>query len=289
MKRDTIQLLVSFDKHYIGPFQVMLRSLTASNPGERFHIWLLHSAIPAGDLADLQAFCMAQHAALTPVAVARAMFARAPVSRQYPQEMYYRLLAPLLLPAGLERVLYLDPDILVLNGVRPLWELPLGDCVFAAASHSGVFELIRDVNRVRLKSEHDYYNTGVLLMDLGRARAVVKAEEVFACVRQQPEKLLLPDQDVFNLLYGGLTLPLDDSIWNYDARYYSAYLLKSDGWYTMDRVMENTVFLHFCGRQKPWDPASRNRFAVLYKHYRNLVRIGAKEEGGQPPEKETEP
>ena len=278
MKNDTIQLLVSFDRNYIGPFRVMLQSLAANNPREAFHIWLLHSAIPHEDLYALEGFCAAHHAALTPVAVDRAIFENAPVSQQYPQEMYYRLLAPLLLPDTLERILYLDPDILVINSVRPLWELSLGDRVFAAASHSGVFEIINDVNRVRLKKEHDYYNTGVLLMDLAKAREVVKADEIFDCVREQPEKLLLPDQDVFNLLYGGYTLQLEDSVWNYDARYFSAYLLKSDGQYTMDWVMGNTVFLHFCGRQKPWKITYFNRFAALYKHYMNLVKISSKSE-----------
>lgn len=273
MKNDTIHLLASFDKNYIGPFRVMLQSLVASNPREHFHIWLLHSAIPPEALCELDAFCAAHHAALTPIAVDRAIFEDAPVSQQYPQEMYYRLLAPLLLPDTLRRILYLDPDILVLNPVRPLWELPLGDHAFAAASHSGVFEIINDVNRVRLKKEHDYYNTGVLLMELTKAREMVRAEEIFACVRERSEKLLLPDQDVFNLLYGGCTLQLEDSVWNYDARYFSAYLLKSDGQYTMDWVMENTVFLHFCGRQKPWKVTYLSRFAALYKHYRNLARI----------------
>lgn len=53
MEINTIHLLVSFDKNYIGPFQVLLQSLVASNP----------------------------------------------------QEMYYRLLASLLLPDTLERIL----------------------------------------------------------------------------------------------------------------------------------------------------------------------------------------
>lgn len=273
MKAGQIHLLVSFDKNYIGPFRVMLKSLAVSNPQESFHIWLLHSAIPEAELGALERYCAAQRMVLTPITVDRAIFEDAPVSQQYPQEMYYRLLAPLLLPDTLGRILYLDPDILVINSVRPLWELQLRQCTFAAASHSGVFEIINDVNRVRLKKEHDYYNTGVLLMDLVKAQELVKAEEIFNCVREQSEKLVLPDQDVFNLLYGNHTLQLDDNVWNYDARYFSAYLMKSDGQCNMDWVMKNTVFLHFCGRHKPWKATYLSRFAALYKHYMNLTQL----------------
>ena len=272
---ETIDLLVTFDKNYIPPFRVMVKSLSVNNPRETFHIWLLHSAIPEGELQALAEYCGALRMTLTPVEIDPAIFAGAPVSKQYPQEMYYRLLAPVLLPDALDRVLYLDPDILVINPVRPLWELELGDAAFAAASHSGLFAFINGVNQIRLGNEHDYFNTGVLLMDLRKARTLVKAEDIYRCVREQTELLLLPDQDVFNLLYGEDTLPLDDAIWNYDARYYSAYLLKSEGQDQMDWVMGNTVFLHFCGKQKPWKAKSAQRFSILYKHYMRLAEQGS--------------
>ena len=271
MQIDVIEILVSFDKKYIGPFRVMLRSLAATNPGERFRVWLLHSAIPGEALQALADYCAALGISLSPLKVNRALFEAAPVSKRYPREMYYRLLAPALLPPELERVLYLDPDILVLNPVRPLWEQELGGRIFAAAAHSGAAELVDGVNRARLGSGSVYFNTGVLLMDLTKARESVRSEAVFACVEEEGERLLLPDQDVFNRLYGASTLPLEDTIWNYDARHYSAYRLRSMGKCSLDWIMQNTVFLHFCGRQKPWKAGARGRFAALYKHYSRLA------------------
>lgn len=272
MKNDMIHPLVSFDQNYIKPFQTMIKSLSVSNPNEVFHICLMHSSISQEQLQELEAYCGAHRMILSPILIDRTFFEDAPVSRQYPQEMYYRLVAPLLLPPTLDRILYLDPDILVINPVRPLWELSLGENIFAAASHSSVFEIMNDVNRARLGKEHDYFNTGVLLIDLEKARAVVTADDVFGYVREQADKLLLPDQDVFNVLYGHRTLQIDDAIFNYDVRYFSAYLLKSDGQHTMNWVMRNTVFLHFCGRHKPWKNMCLSRFSALYQHYMNLAQ-----------------
>ena len=51
--------------------------------------------------------------------------------------MYYRLLAAQFLPDHLHRILYLDPDILVINSLRPLWETDLKGNLFAAAAHTG--------------------------------------------------------------------------------------------------------------------------------------------------------
>lgn len=275
MRNDKVNLLVTFDRNYIPPFRVLLKSLTVNNPEELFHVWLLHSAIPEQDLDALHEYCAQQRVALTPIQVERALFQNAPISKQYPQEMYYRLLAPLLLPEDVDRALYIDPDILTLNPLRPLWEMNLMGNTFAAASHTGVFDVMNDVNRVRLGKDHDYYNSGVMLMDLARARQLVKAEDIFDCVRERAGELLLPDQDVFNFLYGDYTRQLPDEIWNYDARYYSAYLLRSEGLCDMDWVMANTVFLHFCGKKKPWGASSSNRFAALYKHYMSLASRSA--------------
>ena len=115
--------------------------------------------------------------------------------------MYYRLLALLILPKSIKKILYLDPDILIINSIRPLWETELGNYIFAAASHVGVTGVINDINRARLRVDHDYYNSGVMLMDLTKARSIVNVEEIFQCVREHKEELLLPDQDIFNYLY----------------------------------------------------------------------------------------
>lgn len=271
MKNDKIHLLVTIDKNYRKPFQTMLKSLVINNPQETIHVWLLHSAIPQEDLQKLEKYCALQNVTLTALQVKRSMFQNAPVSKRYPQEMYYRLLAPHILPASLEKVLYVDPDILVINPIRPLWDKELKGNTFAAASHTDIFGMVNNINKIRLGKAHQYYNSGVMLIDLKKARQLVKADEIFTCVREHSEELLLPDQDVFNYLYGENTLPIDDTIWNYDARYYTEYRLRSGGIGNVDWVMQNTVFLHFCGNKKPWKPTHANRFSALYKHYMNLA------------------
>lgn len=275
MSDQTIHLLVTFDTNYIPPFQTMLTSAVQNTPGTKFHVWLLHSAILQEDLTRLSGFCQTLGVPLTPLVMDRRLFADAPISNQYPQEMYYRLLAPHLLPSSLHRVLYLDPDILVINPLTPLWETELQGNLFAAASHTTVNDLVNGINRIRLKTDQDYYNTGVLLMDLDRGRTDIHPQEIFQHVQEHGSELLLPDQDVFNTLYGSKTLWIDDALWNYDARYYPGYLLRSNGAYHMDWVMQNTAILHFCGKRKPWKKAYAGRFATLYKHYNVLAHRNA--------------
>ena len=267
-----MNLLLTLDENYLQPCKVMLYSFFANNSSEKnVTIYLLHSNITTEKLEELKNYCSIFNAVLKPISVDTAIFEDAPTSKRYPKEMYYRLLSPLILPQELDRVLYLDPDILIINPLRPLWELNLYGKAFAAASHTGFTEMANDINQVRLATRHEYFNSGVMLIDLNAARKHVSSEDIFCCVREHEKELILPDQDIFNILYGKKTLSIDDVIWNYDVRNYSKYLLRSTGKHDLNWIMQNTAILHFCGKSKPWQEDYKNPFGMLYLHYMNLT------------------
>lgn len=268
-----LSILVTLNEHYLPQLEVMLTSLHASNPGENVSVWLIHRSLTPEQLARLKRRCGLLGFSLFPVTADARLFADAPLTRQYPQEMYYRLLAAQLLPEEMHRVIYLDPDILVINPLRPLWELDLAGNLFAAAAHTGKTELANSVNQARLGTDHDYFNSGVLLMDLDAGRRWINPEALFDFTRQHARELLFPDQDLLNMLYGSLVLPLDDAVWNYDARNYNNYYLRSGGDCDMDWVFAHTAVLHFCGKAKPWKPGYRRRFGPLYRHYMRLTQL----------------
>lgn len=263
---EPIHILVSFNKNYIMPFQVMVKSILENNPQDSFHFWLLHSDLKQEHLNNILLSFNKNRVQLTAIEVDSKVFDQAHITDRYPQQMYYRLFAPQFLPEHLDRILYLDPDILIINPLRPLWEMDLGENAFGAASHTGIIDFMNQVNRIRLNTDHDYYNTGVMLMDLKKARELINPEEIFTIIKEHKLELILPDQDVFNYLYGKYTLDLDETIWNYDARYFQQYRLRSNGELDLDWVIKNTVVLHFCGRQKPWHKNHNSKFGSLYKH-----------------------
>lgn len=268
---DRIQILCALDANYLPQLRVLLTSIRLNNPGETFGLYLMHSGLPECELEGLERWCGEAGWEFHSVSVDAALFDGAPVTAQYPREMYYRLLAGQMLPDSLSRVLYLDPDILVINPLRELWETDMQGNMFAAAAHTGKTELANNVNRIRLGTDHDYYNSGVLLIDLERCRSEVSPDELFAFVREHRRELVMPDQDLLNAVYGDSILPLDDALWNYDARNFNNYVLRSTGGQDMSWVMENTAILHFCGKAKPWKPNYIYRFGVLYRHYERLA------------------
>lgn len=272
MTQHTLEIVVTCDEGYLGPLRTMLLSLRANNRAENIRVWILHRGIPQVVLESLAVFCGRIKIELAPRMVDQALFAHARSSERYPQEMYYRMVAPHVIDADIDHALYLDPDILIINPLAPLFDIELGDCVFAAASHTDAVHPATALNNVRLNTNELYFNTGVILMDMTRAKALIDPDEIFAFATEHERKLLFPDQDIFNALYGERTLPVPDQVWNYDARKYPDNIIRTGGEATLDWVMNNTAILHFCGRDKPWAPRYRGQFAALYKHYATLAR-----------------
>ena len=272
---DPIHVLCTLNQNYLEHLEVLLVSLYVNNPGERFVIHLVHREIPDRVLTDLACRVRPFGQELDPIKAPEELFADAPVSNRYPVEMYFRLLAHQLLkdsaiPAG--RVIYLDPDTLVINPIRPLWEANLQGNIFAAAAHAVSADLTEKVNNLRLNTTTSYFNSGVLLIDLARAEQEISRKDVFDYVRNHSDVLILPDQDVLNALFGDRTTEIPELIWNYDARLFRAYEASTFGEADEAWVMDHTVILHFCGRAKPWKSRYPFRFGTLYRHYMSLTR-----------------
>ena len=261
-----MNILITLNRSYLKVALVMLFSLWRNNADEKIDIYVLSKDLRENDFLPFLGSSMSFHVICPALNLSEAL-----TTRRYPQEMYYRLLAPHLLPGDLDRILYLDPDTLVINALRPLWETNLNGNLFAAASHTGVTEIANNVNRLRLGTDSDYFNSGVLLMDLKLGREKILSEDVFSYFSEHSASLLLPDQDILNAMYGNQIWEVDDAVWNYDARNYNSYLLRSSGKADLDWVISHTAILHFCGRAKPWKPGYPYRFGILYKHYEHLT------------------
>lgn len=268
---ESINVLVTVDANYIKPLKVLLFSLQQNNRQQAFDIWLLHAGITDEALSALANFVAQLGFTLHVIKVDMTLWDAAPTFKQYPPEMYFRLLCGAYLPATLKRVIYLDPDILVINPIKPLYDLPLATHMMAAASHMGLTGITQTINHVRLGTKQAYFNSGVMLMDLDKMRARIHLTDILDVITKRGKELILPDQDILNFLYGEEILPLPEEIWNYDTRDNIVHFAKSLGEVDMQWVIKNTVILHFCGRPKPWEKGGMNRYAVLYQHYEQLL------------------
>lgn len=266
-----IELLFTLDEGYLAPLKVALLSIYDNHPHQTLRIWLVHERISTESIASLQTFCDYLGFELQVIKVDGSNWASAPTVARYPKEMYFRLLAGEILPKEVTKVLYLDPDILVINSLSDLWKLELEQHLLAAATHTGLLDVATPINKVRLDLDHEYYNSGVMLLNLTQARQKVQWADISRVIEKYAHFLVLPDQDILNYLYGKYALTIPEERWNYDARMYGKYFTRSLSKHDLHWVMANTSILHFCGKPKPWDKKHDNRFTALYLSYQKRV------------------
>ena len=89
---------------------------------------------------------------------------------------YYRFLLPELLPE-LDRILYLDSDLVVNGPLRPLWETSL-DGYYCAGVKDSWIEQISYKYRLGMSQAELYINAGVILMNLEQMRKDQAADQL---------------------------------------------------------------------------------------------------------------
>ena len=166
---------------------------------------------------------------------------------------YARLLIPSILPQEVSKVLYLDADLLILDDLQSVWSLDLEGAVMGAVSDERLDAYIKMGNTslggLPLPSVRDYFNAGVLLIDVAGWRSERIPEKALEYLKRCPNSIY-SDQDALNVACDGLWKKLD-SRWNFyqiDLQKRLADLSES----------ERPGIIHFQGGQKPWDPRALN-------------------------------
>ncbi|MDY5940328.1 MAG: glycosyltransferase family 8 protein [Eubacteriales bacterium] len=268
-KQGSIRILATLDRNYIPYFNVMLFSLLESNPEEFFEVYLLHDSLCPSDMTD-SIRILGDRGVLRLVGIREEELSEAPTTDRYPKEIYYRIFAAKYLPETLDRILYLDPDLIVNKSIRELYDMPMGTAFFAAASHIG--NILHRFNELRLDMDEDmpYINSGVMLINLRQLRKEQRCEEVFDYIRTHKGKLILPDQDIISGLYGNRIIPVDCYRYNMTERLFLFHRQSGDRM-DLDYVRRHAVIIHYCGRNKPWKNRYIGSLDVFYQEACNRL------------------
>jgi len=269
-----MNILVTLNSNYIKQLIIMIYSILKSDPHVNLNVYIAHKELTGDDFSYIGGYLDKKRCKIISVKVTDEMLKNAPVTKRYPREMYFRIFAAQFLPKDLDRILYLDPDLVVINPLRELYYMDFEDNYYIAASH--VNKGMQKLNEIRLDMEKDayYINSGVMLMNLKLLREKQDIDSALEYIEKNKNRLLLPDQDVLSGLYGGRTKTVESIIYNLSERYLKLYninLKNLDKRIDIDWVRKNTVIIHYCGRNKPWKDNYIGELDIFYKEYAQMV------------------
>ncbi len=186
-----------------------------------------------------------------------------------PASHWYRIFLPRLLP-GLDRVLYLDVDIIAVDSIAPLWATDLGDSYLAAVTNVFLPDHADRPAQLGLAEPTDYFNSGVLLMNLELMRQEDRTQALIDYAQSHHDLLAWPEQDALNVVLGHRRAHLHprwnamNSILNFS---WSIDVFGADA---VAEARRNPALRHFEGpaANKPWHYLCAADMRRLYLEHR---------------------
>ena len=218
-----IRLAFATDANYLHRTGVALHSILkhASRPVEAT---ILYSGLSDADKEHLLGACRPFAAKIHFAEIDIQKLRDLPVfSRSMSYAAYFRLLLPELVPPDLDKILYLDSDIVCCGDIAPLWETDVSAHAVASVREPilvderrrGLIQrMIHSREDVHALGEACYLNSGVMLINVNRWRSAGITERVLEWRRRNSHLTMLYDQDALNAVICGDWLQLSVR-WNF--------------------------------------------------------------------------
>lgn len=191
---------------------------------------------------------------------------------------YYRLFMTSLLPETVNKVIYLDCDMIIRGSLDELWNIDLTGYALGAvyqdlgwSDHNDCWE------RLRIPRNRGYFNAGCLLVNMEYFRMYNFQERAVSYINHNFKRIISHDQDVLNALLYDKTFMLDCK-WNFLSGFLSKKIYKSKFPIQCKYIQEITdarfdpVIVHFVSKPKPWHYGCRNPYTNEYYYYLRQTR-----------------
>ena len=225
------------DDGYFVHAATAIHSAWFNNP--EAHFYLVDSGIDPDALRTFAEFAETIGLRLTVVRIEPDRLADIPDMMTTRLGIYLRLLIARMLPENVDRVIYLDSDLVVIGDLAPLWSTDLEGRTIAGVQDDMAMrsEMRRGFAR---KHPTRYLNTGVLLIDLAKWRENACEDRLIELIGQSGQ-LFHHDQSAINLALPEEALTVS-ARWNF---------MPAIVW-DEDHVPERPVVIHYAGTCKPW-------------------------------------
>lgn len=252
-------------------FGVVMTSVGINVKSDDVMMYLLHNGLKDKTIKRLNKIAERFHIALELMEINTSLLKDCPTNKKLHYAdimMYARFLLPSMLP-DLDKVIYLDCDLVINGDLKDLWDFDVnGVAVAMAPDH-----LYKDATTLeRLKMTNgEYLNSGVIVMNLEYWRKHNVQNRVLSFIEDNGKDLIYFDQDALNVTLQNerRKLPI-----KYDCTPY--HLLRNLDNFPSEIHEEirkariaPTIF-HYMGPTKPWSLGSYVPGKELFKKYQRL-------------------
>jgi lipopolysaccharide biosynthesis glycosyltransferase len=262
----TIPVLYCIDGAFWQHMAVSIASLLDNSPQNEFRIFVVSAnEMDAADVSKLRSMIEAKNSHLEALVYSQATnYQHLPTHSHLTFAMYLRLFMTEYLDPSIEKILYLDSDIIICSDIQELWSLPLGDSYIGAAPEP---YNRRQREPLGFSSTDFYVNSGVMLVNLKRWRADQVLPRLLDFAEKNQEIIYSPDQDIINSVFRGRISDIGYE-WNWQALFprFSPAELGLDR-ETFAQLRRTPKLVHFTSAYKPWFYRWQPHYKEIYYKY----------------------
>lgn len=259
----SIHVAIAFDQNYVTPVYVLLTSIFLNNAHNRIVVHAIETGLTALQREELQHYCAGYSSSISFYTLEESFASDfvLPPTLWWTASIYYRLMFPVLLPAEVEKFIYLDTDIIVLGQLQTLFDTPMQGLPVAA-----VRDFVDSRPELGIVKPNSYFNSGVLLIDRVEWQKREITAKVLDFIGKNADKLVYPDQDALNAV-------LLESWVKLDTRFNTMYhdIPHEHPRKQLRQFLQNVVVLHFTTQHKPWAMLGENKLRNTYFAYLDKV------------------
>lgn len=243
-----MNIAVAFNQKFFKYAYVMMTSLYENNKDSSITLYVLHSELTEEMLGELLQLAEKYSGEIVPILVEKEKLEeQLPTTTEWSIEMYYRLLMPDLLPEEIERILYLDVDMIINQNLHDFYAQDFEGKLFCVCKDVTElkYELWQQMFGAFLEKGFAYFNSGVMLWNLKEVRKKYHFADYMRVAKQWNYQLVAPDQDLLNYCHWQEVKYADAAVYNQFAR-----VAHNQG-KNREEIEKQVVILHFAGA-KPW-------------------------------------
>ncbi len=275
MASNQLNIMYSSDGNYARHMGVSIFSLLENNKDfEKIRIYVIDNEISKADLSKLnESVSLFDNAEIEYISFEKQ---KNRLNLNMPWNIsissYARLFVGSMLPETVDKILYLDCDMIICGSLKELWSTDLGNSLLAAVQDSISTEV---KNSVGVEGKSKYFNAGMILFNLEKWRKEDFEKKCLTFIESHDGNVMHHDQGVLNAVCKNqvLFLPLEynlmtihymfgrSSIINYfkeEADFYS----NSD----IAKAKEKPKILHYTPSftSRPWVKGCKHPLKNLY-------------------------
>ncbi len=231
-----MNILVCVDDNYILILQDMLLSLSFYN--KNLNIYLIYSNIKKENLEKLDNYIKTNKIGKL-ISIKFNLDINFPIKIDYiSKETYYRLYAPYILPNDIDRILYLDSDIICRGNILDFYNTDFDNNIIVGIENFDASNYKYNI-RLELEKDNKYINAGVLLINVNKYKKQFKVEDFNNFISKNSNILDYQDQDVINTMFYK-KIKTTNNNYNFQITNIIGYEY-------------NPILVHYTHKIKPWN------------------------------------